>query len=77
MNIIDVAFHDTAADHRRVAPYRDYHSLDMAALGDKVSLCMTLQEHSVIGVVQELHSRRTQTGLRVGAAMANSSLVLM
>ena len=49
MNIIDVAFHNTGADHRRVAPYRDYHSLDMAALGDKVLNCTTPQELRVIG----------------------------
>jgi hypothetical protein len=36
MNILDVSFHDTLADSRRVAPYRDYHSLSMAALGDRV-----------------------------------------
>ena len=44
MNIIDVAFHDSVADHRRVAPYRDYHSLDMAAMGDKVPLGTTSKD---------------------------------
>ena len=36
MSILDVSFHDTLSDSRRVAPYRDYHSLTMAALGDRV-----------------------------------------
>lgn len=36
MNILDVSFHDTLADSRRVAPYRDYQSLTMAALSDQV-----------------------------------------
>ena len=36
VNILDTQFHDTVADNRRVAPYRDYHNLNMAAFGERV-----------------------------------------
>lgn len=37
MSILDTSFHDTLADSRRVPPYRDYHNLQLAALGDRAS----------------------------------------
>lgn len=39
MSILEVSFHDTLAENRRVPPYRDYNGLDMAALGERVRSC--------------------------------------
>lgn len=36
VSIIDVSFHDLVAHRHRVPPYRDYQSLDLAALGEEV-----------------------------------------
>ena len=36
MSILETSFHDTLADSRRIPPHRDYHNLEIAALGERV-----------------------------------------